>query len=219
MPDKSKIKELKRVKQLTGSYCGPAVFEMLVSNLGFDLNQDSLVDASNARETVAAEGISLPDLAHGLGRLYPDLKVWKKENAKVEDIKILVEFGYFVAVDWQGIFNSDEYGDEIWNSGNKLSNWWRKVKNDPEALGEQGHYCIALEVNTKKGYLRFADPYGHYAGKDRFIAIWEFEERWWDDRIGLDEKGKKVRIVENNLLFVVTQKEDKRPEELGLMEI
>jgi hypothetical protein len=217
MPDKSKNKELKRVKQLTGSYCGPAVFEMLVSGLGVDLNQESMIDSCNVRASVMKVGVPLAVLSHGLKRLYPDLRVWMKNEGTIEDISVLLENGYFVAVDWQGVFNADEYHDDVNES------IWEKYKDKlvktPILTGDQGHYCIVLEVNTKKGYLRFADPYGHYVGKDRFIAIWEFEERWWDDRMVVDEAGKKVRVVENKLMFIVTQKEDVRPVELGMMEV
>ena len=93
------------------------------------------------------------------------------------------------------------------------------MTNEPVAVGEQGHYCVALEVNKKKGYLRFADPYGHYAGKDRFVALWEFEERWWDDRIGKDARGKKIYVLEKRLIFVVAKKGDQKPAKFGMVEI
>ena len=63
--------------------------------------------------------------------------------------------------------------------------------------------------------MRFADPYGHYAGKDRYVALWEFEERWWDDRIDTDEKGKKVYVLEERLIFVVTKKRGWKTSWLG----
>lgn len=218
MLDRSKIekKEIRKVKQLTGSYCGPAVFEMLVSPFGIELNQEVTVDACNAREKIARDGVSLAELAHGLGRLYPDLRVWRKTEASIQDIQSVLEKGYMVGLDWQGIFSSNEYGDEIWNTKDKLSDWWKEKTHQPMAIGDQGHYCIALEVNPKKGYLRFADPYGHYAGKDRFVAIWEFEERWWDDLVEKDSRGKNVYVLENRLMFVVVPKEDKSLLELGM---
>src|SRR3989344_5318099 len=188
---------LSRARQETGSYCGPAVMQMLVSSLGLSMDQETLVDACKARKTVMSEGIPLVDLSKGLKIIYPELVVWQKENSSVDDIQKLLEAGYFVGVDWQGIFNSDEYGDEIWNSNDKLMQWWKKVIHEPIAVGDQGHYCVALEVNKKKGYLRFADPYGHYAGKDRFVALWEFEERWWDDRLDRDTQGRKKDVFED----------------------
>ena len=210
---------LSRARQETGSYCGPAVFQMLVSVFGLKLDQEAIVDACKARDTVQRLGIPLFDLARGLKIIYPELVVWQKEDSSVDDEHKLLEAGYFVGIDWQGIFNSDEYGDEIWNSNDRLKLWWKKLTNEPVAVGEQGHYCVALEVNKKKGYLRFADPYGHYVGKDRFVALWEFEERWWDDRIEVNEKGKKVYVLEKKLIFVIAKKGDEKPWELGMVVI
>lgn len=207
------MKNFSRVKQLTGSYCGPAVFEMLVGDLDLPLDQEKMVDAAGARKTVMKTGTSLDDLVKGLKQIYPDLTVWAKRESKVEDLETLTKKGYPVAINWQGIFNSDEYGDD------EIDTWgeWRNnLVKGPVLKGEQGHYCVALEVDKKKGDLRFADPYGHYAGKDRFVAIWEFEERWWDDRIGIDEQGKKEYVLEKRLMFLVTKKSDTLPGKLGM---
>ncbi|HCQ31632.1 TPA: hypothetical protein DIU27_04610 [Candidatus Collierbacteria bacterium] len=207
---------LSRARQETGSYCGPAVMQMLVSSLGLSMDQETLIDACKARKTVMREGIPLNDLSKGLQEMYPELDVWWKSEATIEDIQNLLDNGYFVGVDWQGIFSGDEYGDD---EVNKWGDFWNKIIGAPEVKGEQGHYCVALEVNKKKGYLRFADPYGHYAGKDRFVALWEFEERWWDDRIGKDEKGKKTYVLESKLMFLVTKKGDEFPKSLGMMRV
>jgi hypothetical protein len=189
---------------------------MLVSRMDRKLSQEEIVDASGARKTVMKVGIPLIDLAMGLRKLYPDLTVWGKTEATIEDVQRLLAEDYAVAVDWQGIFTADEYGDD---EEDKWGNFWDRITRAPALKGTQGHYCVALEVNTTKGYLRFADPYGHYAGKDRFVALWEFEERWWDDRIGVNDKGKKVYILENRLMFLVTRKGDGLPKEMGMMEI
>lgn len=206
----------KRVRQETGSYCGPAVFEMLVAAHGLELDQEKMVDACGARSSVMKVGITLKNLAKGLRNMHPELVVWQKLETKLEDIETLLAKKYLVGVDWQGIFTGDEYGDD------EISKWeifWNRVIGTPELKGEQGHYCIIMEIDLKKGNLRFADPYGHYAGKDRFVATWEFEERWWDDRIDKNEKGRKVRVVENRLIFLVTKKEDEFPASLGMERI
>lgn len=205
-----------RSKQLTGSYCGPAVFEMLVSSLGKTVYQEAIVDASEAREKVMKVGITLNELSKGLAKLHPDLKVWGKTNSKLDDVQKLLELGYPVAVDWQGIFTRDEYEDDEYD---KWGDFWDRMTGAPVLKGDQGHYCVALEIDLKKGYLRFADPYGHYAGKDRFVALWEFEERWWDDRIDKDERGRKKYVLENRLMFLITTKEDKFPATLGMSKV
>ncbi len=203
-----------RARQETGSYCGPSVMQMLLSQYGLVTDQKSIVEACGATDTVMRLGIPLNALVVGVKKLFPELSVWQKSNSTVKDINILVDKGYLVAFDWQGIFSHDEYGDDV------LPTKWEEFKNRftkvPELKGSQGHYCIALEVNREKGCLRFADPYGHYAAKDRFVALWEFEERWWDDRLDKDESGKTVRVVEERLIFVLTKREDSFPESLGM---
>lgn len=210
------MRNFSREKQLTGAYCGPAVFQMLVSVFGLEMDQEALVDACEARKTVMKEGIALPGLARGLKKLCPELVLWRKMNSKIDDIGNLLEDGYLVGVDWQGIFNSDEYGDD---EEDKWHEFLDKLYGTSALRGSQGHYCIVLEVNKKKGYLRFADPYGHYAGKDRFVAIWEFDERWWDDRIDRGRNRKGTYVYENRLIFIVTQKGDRKPAELGMVEV
>ncbi len=189
---------------------------MLVSAFGLSLRQEDMVEASGARNTVMKVGIPLEDLAKGLKKTYPELVVWQKLGGTVEEINALSNKGYLVAVDWQGIFAEDEYGDDEEDRWGKV---WNKVAKVPEMKGTQGHYCIVLEVNQKKGYLRFVDPYGHYAGQDRFIAIWEFLERWWDDKVVPVGRLKKQYVVEDRLMFLVAKKGDKTPASLGMKRV
>jgi len=203
-----------RSRQETGSYCGPAIVQMLVSQFDKQVDQKQIVEACGAAKTVMKLGIPLKSLVVGIKKLFPELVIWQKNNSSIEDIERLTSRGYLVVFDWQGIFQGDEYHDDQYDG--KIVSWWKKVMGEPELKGDQGHYCIALEVNTEKGYLRFADPYGHYAGKDRFVALWELEERWWDDRLDRDEQGKVVRVLEEKLIFLLTKAGDDFPASLGM---
>ncbi len=206
-----------RSRQETGSYCGPAVVQMLVSQFEISVDQKQIVEACGAAKTVMKVGIPLKSLVVGIKKIFPDLVVWQKNNSTVEDIEKLVGRGLLVAFDWQGIFAGDEYGDDV------LPGLWErfvgKLRRDPALTGDQGNYCIALEIDREKGYLRFADPYGHYAGKDRFVALWEFEERWWDDRLDIGENGRLVRMLEEKLIFVLTKVDDEFPSSVGMEKI
>ncbi len=205
------IKE--KIRQETGSYCGPAVIEMLVKNIGRSVAQKEIVVAAEAENYVMKEGIPLIDLAKGVKKLFPDLVVWEKQNSSLEEIKKLVEAGYPVAVDWQGIFTADEYKDDV---EDKWSAFWNKLGKGLTLNGDQGHYCIVIDIDLEEGFVKFVDPYGHYAGKTRFVATWEFEERWWDDRLGKGEAGKKTVILENKLMFVIASKSDSFLETVGM---
>lgn len=208
-----------KIRQETGAYCGPAVIQMLVAQLGKEVSQVQIVEACGAKDTVMELGIPLVELAAGVKKLNLDLQVWEKQSASVSEIKQLVDAGYPVAVDWQGIFTADEYGDEIWVTKNRFREWLDKYRKIPVAVGDQGHYCIVVEIDSMKGFIKFVDPYGHYAGKERFVAIWEFEERWWDDRVGKDENGKDVVILENRLMFLIAVATDTFPESVGMKRI
>lgn len=190
---------------------------MLVSRYGLKLNQERMVEVCGARSSVMKVGIPLVDLARGLRKIYPELVVWEKSASKLKEIQTLLAKDYLVAVDWQGVFVADEYEDD--EEDGWWKNFWNKITKMPVLKGSQGHYCVVLKVNLKRGYLRFADPYGHYAGKDRFVATWEFEERWWDDRIGRDTLGRQKYILEDRLMFLVAKKGDKFPETMGMKKI
>ena len=206
-------------RQITGSHCGPAVVQMLLSQLGIVVDQEEIVDAAGIRKTILQDGTPINKLSLAVKNLYPNLSLWVKRETSIKDLQKLVnEHKYLVAVNWQGVFESDDYPqDEV--KTDRLGEWLDKIQGVPKLKGDQGHYCVALEVNTGKGYLRFADPYGHYAGKDRFIAIWEFEDKWWDDRYDKDSLGHKTYVLENRLIFVVTTNDDNLPQELGMVRI
>lgn len=208
-----------RARQENGSYCGPAVIQMLLSGIDLSVDQETITNTYGSKDLVMKEGIPLIGLAKVIRKLFPEVEVWQKDKTTIQELKNLVDAGYVVGFDWQGIFNSDEYGDEYWNFQSRWKEKWKQWRGIPTLKGDQGHYCIALGVDIEKGYLRFADPYGHYAGKDRYVALWEFEERWWDDRIDTDEKENKVYVLEERLVFIVTSKEDQKPGEMGMVRV
>lgn len=210
------IPQFVRYKQENGSYCGPAVVQMLLSSIGVEKTQSEIADAYASRDVVTREGIPVKGLIKAIKKIDPSVCAWQKYNSSLEDIEKLLAQGFPVGFDWQGIFDHDEYGDEYWNFQSKWKRTLNELRGVPQLTGDQGHYCIALEIDRAKGYLRFADPYGHYAGKDRFVALWELEERWWDDRLDKDENGKVVRVLEERLIFLLTKVDDTFPASLGM---
>lgn len=222
MQERSRNKEeerLSREKQITGSHCGAGVMSMLVSAKGQVLDQEEFVESCGATKTIGERGLEVSEMAVGLKKILPKYRIWKKTEAKLSDIQKLLDYGYLVGVDWQGIFDHDEY-DEIkgWAPIESLKNFKKKLTREPEPEGDQGHYCVVLEINREKGYIRFADPYGHYAGRDRFIATWEFRERWWDDTV-VKVGGKSEYMYVERLLFVIADKKDERLIGLGLEKV
>ncbi len=149
---------LKRIKQVTSSYCGPAVLVSLFSFLGVRTSQGRIVRSLRAENKIKDTGLVIKDLARaarivGKGKF----TFWKKEGAGIGDLdKIINKYKFPVGVEWQGVFYEDEEGDN-------------------------GHYCVVTEVNKAKGYLKLADPYKRFAGLDRKFRISDFEKRWWDE--------------------------------------
>ncbi len=148
---------LKRVKQITSSYCGPAALVSLFSFLGVRTSQGRIVRSLRAENKIKDSGLVIKDFARGVriaGK--GEFTFWKKEDATIGDLdKIVNMYKFPVGVEWQGVFYEDEEGDN-------------------------GHYCVITQVNKSKGYLKLADPYKKFAGLDRKFRISDFEKRWWD---------------------------------------
>lgn len=212
---------LLRARQDNGSYCGPAVIQMLLSHYGIVSSQNGLVQAAGSSvDLVKERGLSADELAMGVKRLVPGMNFWAKRDATISDlIKIVCEYNFPVVVDWQGVFVSDDYG----NSGDTVTTTTTttpEVSDDGQTpKGDQGHYSVVVDVNQTAGYVRFADPYGNYAGKDRFIAISEFLPRWWDDRINYFPNGEKKYDYVNRIMFIVLPSNLRWPSELGMIEL
>lgn len=203
---------LGRVKQDNGSYCGPAVLQILLSHYGVRATQEKLVEVGSSREHVIKNGMSLEMLAKAVRETYPEMSFWVKRDATLFDLEKMVrEFNYPVAVDWQGYFEENEYVEGLTNEAIE--------EDDPRLKGDEGHYSVVIDVDRSNHYVRMMDPYGHYSEKDRFFDIQDFLSRWWDDRIDKKSDGSDDYVFEKRLMFVIVPKGVRVPEVLGMVEI
>ena len=210
--EKPALHNMGRVKQDNGSYCGPAVLQILLSHFGIEAKQEDLVAAGSSREQVIVNGMSLEKLAEAVHKLYPEMSFWEKREANLFDIEKLVrEFNYPVAVNWQGYFEENEYEAELTNEALDV--------DDPRLKGDEGHYSVVIDLDRSNNNLRIMDPYGHYSEKDRFFEIQDFLERWWDDRMDVNLDGNKNYVFEKRLMFVIVPKGVRVPEVLGMVEV
>jgi hypothetical protein len=210
------FRNIKRVRQLTGSYCGAASLQILLSHFGLEVHQEQIIDAAMCRDTVASRGMSVEQIARAAKVIVPGMNFWVKRESNLSDlVKMLREFNYPVAVDWQGVF---EFGDEYDDGGSGQINPQVPQESDG-TIGDQGHYSVVVDVDTANNYIRISDPYGSYAGKDRLFMIQEFLSRWWDDRMDIDSSGKKNYVYENRLTFLVLPKSLSFPEDMGMKKI
>src|SRR5215510_12281441 len=101
--------KLKRTTQISGSHCGPATIQMLLSNLGIDLSQEQIAEAGDATELIEQDGMRVDQLARAVVLLAPEVEFWYKENAMLSQlVSIVTEHQYPVGIEWQGIFDDDE---------------------------------------------------------------------------------------------------------------
>jgi peptidase C39-like protein len=189
--------QMKRISQITDSHCGPAVVQMLLSNLGVDATQEEIALAAGVQDVIEMHGTRVDQLAAAVKRMAPNLQFWYKDHATLDDVLALVsQYHYPVGVEWQGVFEDE--GEE-----------------DPEP--DYGHYSVITHVDRDKGVLVIVDPYRDYVLQDRVFRLDEFDERWWDFNMAPNPVTGKEQLVEDyHMLFIVTPKEAYFPAEMGL---
>lgn len=192
---------LSRVEQKNNVYCGPACLEMLVGFCGFFFDQDEFVRAVGLEKKIYQRGMLVEEMALAVTKLAPELCFWFKRYTAINEISQLVNvFKYPVGVEWQGIF--------------RYASRQEAEDDDP------GHYSVITALNTKENFIRLADPYKDYAGKDRKLTVLEFERRWWDINEVLDPKTKKAKEVDDyHVMFIVTPQKATFPLRLGMTKI
>lgn len=186
--------ELTRVRQLTDSYCGPAVLQMLFSFYSFWTAQGHIIEAANVMNRINDHGTTVQDLARAATILAPHFTFWYKDYSIVNDLHELTEVHHHpVAVEWQGVFGDDYTVDY------------------------DGHYSVITHVNLEEGYLQLADPYPDFAGRDRRFNLVEFNKRWWDFNEVLDPAtGETKHVRDERMMFIVTEPNATFPLEIGM---
>ena len=219
------FKKLKRYRQSTGAYCGPAALQIMLSNFDIEAKQIDIANAGSSVARVDRQGMSFRELAKAAKAIVPHLTFWYKHDSSLEDLKrVVVDYKYPVGVDWQGIFANFEYGTEINapdddnEDGDEGED--EEIEEDDGSVGDEGHYCVVTDVNLEAGYLRLVDPYGSYSGRDRVLATEVFQERWWDDLMEIDRVGGLRKYTfESRLMFTLVPKGETFPKELGMKEL
>jgi hypothetical protein len=205
---------LRRVKQETDHFCGPAVLQMLASFKGVTFSQHDVVRAANVAEKIKDEGMSVPELGQAISVLAPELQFWYKKNSSLSELSQLINsYNYPVGVEWQGLFehlNSEEYPDDVEEDEDDSDS---DEDDDEEDDDDYGHFGVVTKVDTHNNEVLIADPYGRYAGKDRHFAVMEFERRWWDDNDVYNPYTQRMEKVEDNkAMFLLVPKTEHFPE-------
>lgn len=197
--DPTEYFKMHRISQITDSHCGPAVIQMLLSNLGINVSQGDVAMAGGATDLIELHGMRVDQLAQAVRVLAPEAQFWYKYNATLDDIQaLLTEHHYPVGVEWQGLF--DDEGNEL---------------EDPEP--DYGHYSVITHLDRERDQLIIVDPYKDYVSRDRIFTLHDFDERWWDfNEVTNSATGKPEWVEDYHMLFIVTPKDTPFPAQLGL---
>jgi hypothetical protein len=208
--------KLGRVRQLNNSYCGPAALSIILQHYGIEEDQEKIVAAASTREFVIQHGMSIEKLGLAVRNLYPEKRLWVKRDSSLSDVERMVrEFNYPVGVNWQGIFETNDYEEDPEIPSDPPE------EDDPNHIckGDAGHYSVVVDVDRANDNVRITDPYGNFSGEDRFVQVQDFLNRWWDDRMDVLSDGTRKYVFENRLMYVVVPVNVRLPEELGMTEL
>lgn len=185
---------MRRVQQITSSHCGPAACVMLLSYLGVDVSQESIVEAAGVGKKIQDYGMLVTEMAVAIKRLTPQFQFWHKDNATAYDLAQITKIHmYPIGVEWQGVFYDDSDEDD-------------------------GHYSVVTHVDTENDIVLISDPYRRFAGHDRYFHLSEFLDRWWEENEVRDSTtGETKTIYDHHLMFVITDKSATFPAELGMI--
>lgn len=193
--------QLKRVRQISESHCGPAVLQMLLSHLGINVSQEELTRVINAESFIHDRGLRVDELARATSIVAPNTQFWYKDHSLTDDLVTLVrDFQWPTGVEWQNLFYNtveEEYED---------------------TEGEQydfGHYSVVVAIHPEENLIVHADPYPEFAGQNRYFSLDWFESRWWDVN-PVTLFGKTEEVLDERMMFVITQKGTFFPKALGM---
>lgn len=211
MPRKSKIDfidfHVARFTQISESHCGPAVIQMLLSNLGIEISQEAIAEAGGATELIEMNGMRIDQLARAVRKLAPQARFWYKDHSTIQELAALItEYRQPVGVEWQGVFEDPDEDDE--------------AESDDTETGDTdyGHYSVVTHVNLEKQELIIADPYKDFIAQDRIFSLAEFEERWYDFNEVPDPSSEEPKLIEDfHMLFIVTDAGESFPQDLQMI--
>jgi len=190
--------KLQRFQQISESHCGPAVLQTLLDAVNVMVTQEQITQAAGVEGSIEGVGTRVDQLADAATTLAPNHVFWYKSHATLDDVLMILQRGYGVGVEWQGLFYQTLEEQE---------------ENDD---GEAGHYSIISYVDEELGKLIMVDPYKDFANQDRIISINTFLKRWWDKNDITDEvTGSVQKSVDEQFLFFMTPEHEYFPSEDG----
>jgi len=182
---------MKRVRQQSNAHCGPAVLQMLAQFWKLTYEQSEFVKAAGIKNIKKTGGMTPKELAMAASKITP-LQFWIKQKTTFSQLaKIVNIYKVPVGIEWQGVFG--KYSD-----------------------GYDGHYSVVVRVDKRRKQIIIADPYRHFAGRDRYFSISQFARRWWDFNEVKTRSRKKRVIRDRQLIFLLVPHNRHFPQKLKM---
>lgn len=169
---------------------------MMFDVVGVSAGQEEITRAAGAEETIEEHGVTVAQLAQACNTLAPHLIFWQKEHTLIADLQRILEEGYPVGVEWQGLFYESEAEERPGN--------------------DYGHFSLVLRIDEHAQTITITDPYKDFVDRDRIFPLDTFMRRWWDINLTPNPvTGEKKKIKDTQLAFFVTETSETFPIELG----
>jgi hypothetical protein len=213
-----------RFQQISESHCGPAVIQMMLSDLGIEVSQEQVAEAGGATSLIDMHGMRIDQLALAVRRLSTQVIFYYKDHATIDDlVRIVTDYRHPAGVEWQGVFE-DEDAARLDRANKAWSENWHALPSetslpmDSESQDtDYGHYSLVTRAIRRRRELIIADPYKDFFTQARIFDFSEFEARWYDYNEVIDPATGQPMIVEDfHALFVVTRRNVVFPQRLGM---
>lgn len=185
---------IRQIQQIDEEHCGPAVLQMLLESVGVIAGQHVITEMAGVEDIIAEHGVRVDQLALACNQIAPQVQFWYKYKANVQDLKVVLDKGYGVGVEWKGLFYESE--------------------EEEEADGDYGHYAIVEHIDFEYAEIILVDPYKDFYGKRRLLPLDMFIRRWWDTNELTDPvTNRKYEIKDEQVMFMVTPLNEEFPPE------
>jgi hypothetical protein len=202
--------------QISESHCGPAVIQMMLSNLDIAVTQEAVAEAGGAKDLIELNGMRIDQLGMAVHVLAPEVRFYYKEHATIAElVHIVNDYRFPVGVEWQGLFeDEDEDEDEAEDDDDDEEDGSDDSETEDD---DYGHYSLVTHADRRRKLLIIADPYKDYIDQARLFHFDEFNARWWDTNEVIDpQTGEPFYKLDDHMMFVVVPKTVRFPLRMGM---
>ncbi len=212
--------------QISESHCGPAVIQMLLSNLGVEVSQEEVAETGGATNLIEINGMRVDQLARAVQLLAPKVLFYYKDHASIEELaRVVHDYRYPVGVEWQGLFEDEAdpqplrrpLGRQPGEIAPAAANLASLLADSESENNDYGHYSLVVRTDRRTRQLIIADPYKDYFSQARNFSFAAFDRRWYDyNEVPGPISGQPVLVEDDHLMFVVVRRNVSFPRRMGM---